>query len=141
MLEFLIEFKPVILQFLDSIIRLFGVSFATLGIVYMFGRMLELLKTDRSKNILAIIVIYLFQFLYEFLDVSLTRIADKELVMQTLMDKGWSIFLFGAISIVIYVTVCWRLYSRIDNFLDKKVGDDEFTPTKKKDKKKTKNSA
>jgi hypothetical protein len=133
LLELLIEFKPIVLQFLDIIIRIFGIAFATLGIVYIAGRMLELLKTDRAKNILAIISIYTLQFLYELFE--LTTNKTPETMLKTLNDKGWNIFLYGTISIVIYVLVCWRLYSRIDKFLDKKIGEDEFKPTKKQKKK------
>lgn len=133
LLEFLIEFKPLVLQFLDILIRLFGISFTTLGLVYIAGRMLELLKTDRSKNILAIISIYSLQFLYELFELQTNK--TPEILLKTLNEKGWDIFLYGTISIVIYVTVAWRLYSRIDNFLDKKIGEDEFKPTNKKKKK------
>ncbi len=134
LLEFLIEFKPLVLQFLDILIRLFGISFTTLGLVYIAGRMLELLKTDRSKNILAIISIYSLQFFYELFELQTNK--TPEIVLKTLNEKGWDIFLYGTISIVIYVTVAWRLYSRIDHFLDKKIGEDNFKPTKKTRKKK-----
>lgn len=131
MIELLIEYKPLILQFFDIIVRLFAVPLVTLGIVYIFGRMLEILRFDRPKNILAILSIYMLQFLYELFAVNLHKPA--EVFFKTLIEKGWSIFLYGSVSIVIYVTLCWRLYNRVDKFLDKKIGsDEEFKPKRKK---------
>ena len=137
MLDLLIEFKPVIMQFMDIILLLFGSAFVTLGLVYVFGRMLNIMKSDKTKNIFAIFIIYGIHYAYTYFNIN-----NK--VYSTQYQRGWEVFLFGSISIVIYVTVCWRLYSRIDSYLDKKLGDDSFKPfiskksIKRKFKKKTK---
>ena len=128
MLDIIIAFKPIVMRFLDVILLLFGSAFVTLGIIYIFGRMLEILKTDRPRNILAILIIYGIHYAYTYLPF-ITRIYTTQL------ERGWDVFIRGSISIVIYVVLCWRLYSRIGSFLDKKVGHDEFKPSTSKKKK------
>lgn len=131
LLELILEFKPVVIQFLDVILFLFGSAFVTLGIVYVLGRMLEILKTDKPRNIIAVLFIYGMHYLHTYLPFNLKEYSSQ-------VERGWEVFIRGSISIVIYVTLCWRLYSRIDSFLDKKIGEDKYTPRKRNRKNKDK---
>jgi len=129
----IIAFKDVVIQFFDVIVMLFGSAFVTLGFVYILGRMLEILKKDKPRNIIAIIFIYGLHYAYTYIGMS-----DK--IYNSQIERGWDVFIRGSISIVIYVIICWKLYSRMDSYLDKKLGEDNEnqkrrSPTNKNQKK------
>jgi hypothetical protein len=114
----IIAFKDIVVQFFDIIVMLFGAAFVTLGFVYITGRMLEIFKRDKPRNIIAVIFIYGLHYIYTYIGIS-----NK--VYNTQLERGWNVFIRGSISIVIYVTICWKLYSRMDSYLDKKFGEDK----------------
>ncbi len=113
--------KDLIIEFLDIILLLFGSAFVTLGIVYMTGRMLEILNSHKTRNLLAIFSIYGIHYAYTYLTFS-------EKIYESQLERGWDVFIRGSISIVIYVLFCWRLFDRIDKFFDKKIGEDNGEP-------------
>ena len=125
-MEILIEFKDQILTFLNFIIPIAIVAFMTLGFVSIIGRLLGLIKTDRSKNIIASFFLLILSFAYE------GRIHIN-------IGTIWPTLELASLSAIFYVAVCWRFYPRIDALFDKKIGEDNFEPTikeKKKDRKK-----
>lgn len=105
--------------------RLLTISGAALGIVYVLGRMLMFNISDRTKNLIAIICMFTFSFI-------ITEVYFSE--GKEILEKIWESTAYALIGCVVYVLVMWRLYWRIDNLLDKKVGKDKeitFTKTTK----------
>lgn len=94
----------------------------TLSIVYIVGRMLEIVKTNRHKNIIAIMVNYATA--YWLLDLYFTPESIEELL--------WMIYYKGATGILLYVLVGFKLYDRLDNLQDKKIADEKIKRKKMK---------
>jgi len=117
MLKFLQEYDYLIVPYITQIARAFLIPFSALGVVYAFGRMLDIARTDRSRNIIAIIVIVIMTFLTGNFDGSIQNMLSFNYIIGS--------FEYVSISIIIYVLLCWKLYSRIDSLLDKKVGEDK----------------
>lgn len=104
-------------------------AFIGLGMTYVLGRMLNILKKDVPKNIFALAWIIIASFVLSFMRYG--GIPDLTLDMFYFI---WDQFLTVIFSVIFYVTVCFRFYDRIDHFLDKKVADDEI-PKKSRRKK------
>lgn len=88
-----------------------GIMFMALGIVYVFGRMLELVKHFRVKNSIAFVLINVFTFFY---------LKNFRL---DIVEKGhffYSFFLHTSISYIWYVLIGFHLVDRVDSFLDGK---------------------
>ena len=128
MIEFFELFKDTIMLNLPQIWRLFVIPFMSLGLVYIFGRLLNILKTDQSKNILALFAIIGITYVT---GISVTGEMDIFFIV-------WDVCLYTLLSVIIYINICWKLYNRIETLLNKKVGKDNFKPTEKKKKKKKK---
>jgi len=126
MAEFLNLFGDYILANLPLIWRLFIIPFMSLGLVYTLGKLIPLFKTDNSKNVFALISMIGISY-----TTSILFIQDLELFYRV-----WDVAVHTLLSVIIYINVCWKLYSRMDSFFDRKIGVDKFKPTKKKKKKK-----
>ena len=111
-MDFLAEYKDFLfllgLHFLISGVYIY---IPTQAIVYIFGRMLEIFNSNRSRNIIALIVTILFSIGYLY--------YKKE--YQTAYEYIWAFFHWFSISILLYVLLGFRLFSRIDTLLDKKL--------------------
>lgn len=122
MIEFLIEFKDQFILFLEFMVPIAVIALMTLGMVGFMGRLLGITKTDRSKNIFAAILLPTLSFFYRL---SFGEIEwDYQLI--------WDILELATFSTIFYLAFCWKLYFRIDEILDKKVGKVDFKPTNKK---------
>jgi len=120
--SFLELFGDYIITNLPQIWRLFIIPFMSLGLVYTLGKLLPILKTDNSKNILAF-----------FSMIGIAYITGKPFTQNfELFYVIWDVAVYTLLSVIIYINVCWKLYSRFDSFFDKKIGIDKFKPTKKK---------
>ena len=97
---------------LDYLYRILITAFGSLGLVYISGRLLELLKTYRSKNTFAVICLYSISIGIYF--------YSKKPNHNFNYRDAWEIFICGTFAAIFYVTVCWRLFDRIDSFLDRK---------------------
>ncbi len=128
MSEVILAFKDIILDHLPQIWRLFVIPFMSLGIVYIFGRLIPLFKTDDTKNLLAL---FSMMFIAWFTGTAFT-------VNESLRNIIWDAASYTALSTIIYVTVCWKLYDRMDSLLDKKIGEDKPHEDYKKPRKKAK---
>ena len=109
MKEILIDYKEQILIIISYITLPFLVFICSLANVYLFGRMLNIIKKDVHKNFVAVITIiscYIFYFYYFSPEISL-------------IQKFWTAFLYGSISIILYVLIGFKLYDRVDHLLDK----------------------
>ncbi len=120
MLEFLLEFRQQFLAFLMFMTPVAAISFMTLGLVWAAGRLLGIVKTDRAKNVLAAFLIPCLSFLYQKSFSSFS------------FDLFWVTLELTTFSVIFYIAFCWKLYYRIDAFLNKKMGQANFKPTKKK---------
>ena len=90
--------------------RILITSLGTIGVVYISGRLLGLTKTDKSKNTLAAIMLYIIsagiQYVYFW---------ERDIILNL-----WLIFIYGTISAVPYILFFWRMFDRVDTLLDKK---------------------
>jgi hypothetical protein len=109
---------------LTSLEILLLVSFGTLAIVYLFGRFLELAKTDKAKNsiaaffmlILSILVTNYIQFQNPLYFLTITKLTNW-------FNYGFTILFYYLFSIIFYIIVCWKFYDNtkkiIDSFINK----------------------
>ena len=116
MFDFLDNYDYLILPYLGHIMRGILIPFMTLGIVYIFGKLLEITKTDKSRNILATVVLVLLSFFTGKFDGHYINMFNFKYIFESLV--------YVAIGSIIYVNFCWKLFSRIDDLLDRKVGKD-----------------
>ena len=116
MFDFFDNYDYLIIPYLAHIMRAILIPFMTLGIVYIFGRLLEITKTDRSRNILATIVLVILSFTTGNFGNHFAGMFTFSYIFESLV--------YIAISSIIYVNFCWNLFDRIDNLLDRKVGKD-----------------
>jgi len=114
-MDFLLEYKDYIfllgLNFLISVVYIY---IPTQAIVYIFGRMLDITRTDRSRNLVALISTGLFSLGYVYM--------KKE--FPTIPEYVWEFFHWFSMGVLLYVLIGFRLFSRVDTFLDKKVSKD-----------------
>lgn len=122
MIDFFTLFKAQILSFLNFLLPVMIISFMSLGIVSVFGRLWEITNTDHAKNILASISLLALSFLYQ-----------KSFIIS--YDLIWNTIELFTLSAIFYIGFCWRFYSRLDAILDKWFGKDKFKPTVKKKRK------
>lgn len=123
-MDFFVEYKTQILQVLSFITLPFLVMLISLAFVYVTGRMLNITKKATSKNIVALFTIcacYSFYFYCIVQNVSV-------------FNKIWSGLTYGALSIIFYVTIGFKLFDRVDVILDK-VAPDGTEPKQIKKKK------
>lgn len=124
MFDFLKDYDYLIIPYLSQILRAIVIPFATLGFVYISGRLLEITKTDRARNIFAVIMILVLSFLTGKFDGNVANFLSFSYIFNAMI--------YAAISAIIYINVCWRLFNRIDKLLDKRVGEDsEYTIQRK----------
>ncbi len=119
MIEFLTLFKEQILLFLSFMVPIFTIACMSLGFVSIAGRLWEAVKTDHAKNIIASFSLVILSFLYQ-----------RSIVLD--YDIIWDTLELLTMSSIFYIGFCWRFYSRLDAFLDRKIGKDNFKPTKKR---------
>lgn len=106
-----------------------GLSFLNAGVgiyikvqaqVYIWGRMLGYANTDRSRNSVALLSTVLFTIGY--------MISLK--THYTIFLYVWNFMNWFSMAILIYVLLGFRLFARVDSFLDVKFAKDK--PEKKK---------
>lgn len=117
------EYKEFISQvILDLLYSGFWIFVPTQALVYLLGRMLNILKTDLTKNILATIATIAFSYLY--IRVNITYIDLFSLIYVWI---HWA-----SMGILWYVLIGFKLYVRLDHLQDKKIADDDEPKKKKK---------
>ena len=111
--------------YLAYILRVISTALSALGIVYIFHRMLNIRMTYRQTNILALIVMLIWSWAIQYVFWwDITPLAENIYMALT----------FFAISCVPYVVIGWRLFSRMDSYLDKKIGKDMEPKRRKRSK-------
>lgn len=122
MIQVLIIFKEVILQALQHLGIALSIFIPSLGLVYLFGRMLEVLKTDKAKNSLAMISIYSLSYLY----------MNVLYAYENILTLIWDVIFYGSFATILYVLIGFTLYNRYNNWESKKFAPDKPTRRKKK---------
>jgi len=100
--------------FSQEILRVVAISSISLSMVYLFGRMLELIHGFRVKNLLAFFSIVVLNIFYSWYFYE----------TQTPIELFWEVSVFSSFCILVYVLVGFKLYDRVDHLLDKKIADD-----------------
>jgi len=100
--------------FSQEILRVVTISSISLSMVYLFGRMLELIHGFRVKNLLAFFSIVVLNIFYSWYFYE----------TQTPIELFWEVSVFSSFCILVYVLVGFKLYDRVDHLLDKKIADD-----------------
>lgn len=115
MLEIFEQIKTILieLKIWDPIVIGFNIFIPTMAMVYLFGRMLNIAKKDRSKNLVAFITIVSSSWLQLFFNTN------------KLFSKIWNFYFIVCIGILLYVMIGFNLYPRFDAWLDKVFAKDE----------------
>ncbi|HEY1406849.1 MAG TPA: hypothetical protein VF857_09585 [Spirochaetota bacterium] len=107
---------------LAALQRIFFIIFGALALVYAAGRYLEILKTDRSKNALGLISMFILSiiviFWFDYKQVLLTLKFNN---LEQFYGYVFSALFHFLFSIVIYAVVCWGFYDRIRLLINRKV--------------------
>lgn len=117
--DLLKEYDFLFLPHITQIARVILIPFTALGIVYVLGRLLELINTDRTKNSVAYVSIII-----------LALLTGDYTSGYFDFDYLFEAFIISNFSAIFYVTVCWRFFNRVDSLLDKKVGQDKYDEQK-----------
>jgi hypothetical protein len=102
-------------QYLQPSVSIFAFS---LGMVYLFGRMLFMVKTPIGKNRVAAISLG-FGTLAVMSSVFIKN--EKYLVI---IDKLYQFFFLVGIGCILYTLIGMRIFSRINRFQDRIIGED-----------------
>lgn len=111
--DFIVEFTryaPIAIQFT---IRGFVIFLISLSFVYISGRMLEILKTNRAKNSLALFVSIISSYL-SVITYDLEAISNP-------MEVYFRTVIYISISVIFYVLAGFDLYDRFNHYCDKKL--------------------
>ena len=117
------DWNYIVKEMLPWVGRLAIIVFSTLGVVYLFGRLLFPKLKDKGKNRIAALALFFLSFIttivWDYPGFVLN--VTSQLMAQYLRDAA----LYFFIGCVFYVIIGWRFYSRADAFLDKKIGKDD----------------
>jgi hypothetical protein len=124
------NWSELILRWSPWLLRALIVFIATLGTVYFFGRLIfpslnkKTAHANKIKNRIAAFSLCFFSFasnlVYDY-PTLLTAGIDSILWWRYILD---SVIMVGA-GAILFVTVGWRFYPRVDTFLDKKFAKDQ----------------
>lgn len=123
-MDFLIAYKEqIVLMISFFALPIFAVVIS-LGAVYLFGRMLEVVKSNRGRNVVAVLAMasaYVFYFM---------MIDNKGPVVE----RVWRGVVYVSFTIILYVLIGFKLYDRFDDFMDRRFGRDKSARTSRKKK-------
>ena len=115
-----------VVEFILGVSMIFAM---TMGVVYYLGRMVEIIDSWKILNNIAFLCSFIFGFW--FVHVFRNRFVGQEYYFMST--------LYSLTAVVTYVLLGFRLYDRIDNLLDRKLGKDKsFDRHLKRKKNKTK---
>lgn len=95
------------------LVRLLTLTLGGLGTVYIFHRQLSIKMSMAARHKLALVsmLVYSGFVTYVYFEAPLKRML-------------WETFIYWVIANVFYVIFGWTLFSRMDDFLDKRFGKD-----------------
>ena len=111
-LKLLEPIMPTLQQFITSLLSDIVIFFVTMSVVYTFGRMLLLTKSDRVKNSIALVTI---------VGLNIFQHYQNELYYVV-----FNSVIHSSIGILLYVLIGFKLFVRMDDFLDKHFGKDKI---------------
>ena len=124
------DWSELIYRFLPAIIREIIIVFGSLGVVYLFGRLLfpqldkKTRQANKVKNRIAAVALFVITFgtgaIYDY-----PELATGTIVRTDLIRYLWESGLYCFFGVVFYVTIGWRFYARMDRLLDRKFANDE----------------
>jgi len=107
--KLIVEFKSEILNAISFSTLPFLAFMVSMGVVYLFGRMLNVVKSDRGKNFIAFLsLVAVHCYYFYFIDPS-----------KDVPGKVWMLVIYTSLSILFYVLIGFRMYDRIEQMLDK----------------------
>lgn len=119
----LLEYLPILIH---TSMRSLVIFIAALGIVYIVGRMLEIVNSDRGRNAVALLVIFPLSYWSVIM-------YDLDIIVHPL-EVYWRTLVYGSSACVLFVLIGWKLFSRIDNLLDNKIAPDDDDKKRRKKK-------
>lgn len=122
LLEYFGDYIPF---FVDTIVKGYSAFLVSLAVVFVVGRMLNLVNSYRVKNLIALIVAFSVAHWITFID-------GTDVDMS---DFYWRVVFTTSVAVVLYVLIGFDLFDRFNSWCDKKFGS-----TKKKDTKDKKES-
>lgn len=103
--------------FIEGFMRSVIIFLCMLGVVYIFGRMLALVNSNRGRNLVAIITSF---------PVSYWTVIMYDLnSLQHPLEMWWRVFVYALGGCILFVLVGWKLFDRVDNLLDKQIANDK----------------
>jgi hypothetical protein len=105
---------------LHSLAILALVSFGALAVVYIFGRFLDIAKTDRSKNAIALVTMFFLSFLVVgFIDFKDIMLTFKLTSIAMIVDYGFLVLFHYLFSILFYSVFCFKFFDNCKKILEK----------------------
>ena len=115
----LMQYLPVVTH---AVVRGLVIFVLALAVVYLLGRMLELIKSNRSKNTVAFLIMVMASYWSVF-------IYDVDLVVSV-QEIYWRGLIYVAIAVVFYVLLGFDLFDRFNSWCDRKFGDNDIKKKK-----------
>lgn len=107
--ELLMTYNPEVRLIISYLTLPFIAFIISLAQVYLWGKMLNIVKSDRAKSIIVILTLiatYTGYFFY----------VDT---LRSHITVIWNCVIYMSISILFYVLIGFKLYDRVDNLIDK----------------------
>jgi hypothetical protein len=108
---------PLLQQFSVLLVVDIIIFIIVMAVIYSIGRMLMLTNSDRIKNLIALVIIISSN--YYFLSLN----SINSIIINTIIHSS--------IGILLYVLIGFRLFDRVDDFLDTHFGKDKKRKIKK----------
>lgn len=122
--EALAQHLPIISH---AVLRGLVIFVIALGIVYIMGRMLELINSNRGKNALAVITMLCLS-LWSLYLYDLELLVNTDPVLRNL-EILWRVMIYSSLGSIFFVIFGWDLFDRANAWLDKTFAPD---PNKQK---------
>jgi len=101
---------PTFQQFAVALLSDIVIFMVVMAIIYTIGQMLELTTSDRIKNSIALLTIIGLNYFQNY--------------KNELSYAIFNIVIHSSIGVLLYVLIGFRLFDRVDDFLDKHFGKD-----------------
>lgn len=106
---YFIDYLPLIVH---AGVRGIVVFVLSLGIVYIIGRMFDLVHGYRAKNLIALVSMIIFSWWS-------IQIYDQDILVSP-QEIYWRVLIYTALASIFYVLVGFSLFDRFNAWMDKK---------------------
>jgi len=103
-------------EIIGHLVRITTITLGGIGTIYIPHKQLGVKMSERAKHIVATVSMLVYSMI-------ITIVYHKTNGLQ----MWWETLIFWIIANVVYVSVGYNLYKRIDHFLDRKIGKDTDT--------------